>query len=139
MDHGGIVVPDRVEIVKEIYAAFGTGDINAVFARLTDDVDWSTEADSTTAPWFGPRKGKEAVGAFFEALGKTSEVTEFTPLAVAAGGDDVLAVVRIAYTVRATGKSTVTNQHHWWRFAGDQVSFYRGTEDTEQTAKLLEV
>jgi hypothetical protein len=48
-------------------------------------------------------------------------------------------VVRIGYTVRANGKSTVTNQHHWWRFAGDKVCFYRGTEDTEKTAKLLAV
>jgi hypothetical protein len=27
--------------------------------------------------------------------------------------------------------------HHWWRFRGDQISWYRGTEDTALTAELL--
>jgi len=39
--------------------------------------------------------------------------------------------------VPATGKSAVMHLHHWWRFDGDKVSFYRGTEDTALTACLL--
>lgn len=27
--------------------------------------------------------------------------------------------------------------HHWWHFDGDEVARYRGTEDTELTARLF--
>ena len=26
---------------------------------------------------------------------------------------------------------------HWWKFRGDKICFYRGTEDTAQTAAQL--
>jgi ketosteroid isomerase-like protein len=128
----------KIETVQKIYEAFGRGDADAFFACLTDDVDWATEAaDTTAAPWFGQFVGKERVGAWLEEIAKASEVAEFTPLTVAANDTDVLAVVRLAYTVRATGRSTVTHQHHWYRFRDGKVCFYRGSEDTARTAWLL--
>ena len=40
-------------------------------------------------------------------------------------------------TAPATGKSTAMDIHHWWRFRGDQICFYCGTEDTARTQDLL--
>ena len=48
-----------------------------------------------------------------------------------------MVVLRFGLTVRATGKSGAMNRHHWWRFRGDKIYFYRGTEDTTKTADLL--
>ena len=45
-----------------------------------------------------------------------------------------MATIRFAFTVRATGKTTSMDLHHWFRFADGKIVFYRGTEDTEQTA-----
>ena len=48
-----------------------------------------------------------------------------------------MVVTHWAATAPATGKSTAMDIHHWWRFRGDKICFYRGTEDTARTADLL--
>ena len=129
---------DNIQTVKNAYEAFGRGDVAAILDLVTDDVDWASEASGTDAPWWGVRKGKEQAGAFFEALGKTMEVEEFTPLAFATTDDgDVLTVVKYAARYRETGKLVSMNIHHWWRFTNGKISFYRGTEDTIATASAL--
>ena len=129
---------DNIETIKSVYAAFGRGDVAAILDVVTDDVDWGSETTASNAPWWGVHKGKEQVGSFFDALGKTVEVEEFTPLAFAATADgDVLTVVRYAARSRETGKVAKMNIHHWWRFTGGKVSYYRGTEDTATTVSAL--
>jgi hypothetical protein len=44
-----------------IYDADGRGDMDAILDRVSDDVDWAAEAASKTAPWHGPRAGKDGV------------------------------------------------------------------------------
>ena len=75
--------------------------------------------------------------AFFQALGETVDVTEFTPLAFTANDTDVMAVIRFGMSVKANGKSGTMDLHHWWRFQDGKVVLYRGTEDTALTADLL--
>ena len=36
--------------------------------------------------------------------------------------------------VNATGKSAAMHMQHWWRFADGKIVFFRGSEDTEQSA-----
>jgi hypothetical protein len=127
----------KIETVQGIYEAFGSGDVGAILDVLTDDVDFGSEPDSTIAPWHGRRRNKQEVAAFFQAIGENLEVTEFTPLAFASNDTDVMAVIRFGVKVPATGKSGSMHLHHWWRFDGDKVCFYRGTEDTALTAELL--
>ena len=129
----------NIQTVKTAYEAFGRGDVGAILDLCTDDVDWASEASGTDAPWWGGHKGKAQAGAFFEALGKTMEVEEFTPLAYSATDDgDVLTVVKYSARSRETGKSATMNIHHWWRFTDGKISFYRGSEDTVATASLLQ-
>jgi ketosteroid isomerase-like protein len=129
---------DNIETIKNVYAAFGRGDVAAILAVVTDDVDWASETTASNAPWWGVKKGKEQVGSFFDALGKTMEVDEFTPLAFAATDDgDVLTVVRYTAHSRETGKAATMEIHHWFRFTNGKISRYRGTEDTIATAGTL--
>jgi uncharacterized protein len=127
----------HISTVQAIYEAFGRGDIDAILERLTDDVDWASEAESDIAPWHGVRRGKNQVPSFFEALATSIDVTEFTPLTFASNETDVLVVVRFGFTVRENGNSGSMDIHHWWRFRDEQVCFYRGTEHTALTAALL--
>ena len=128
----------NLETIKTAYAAFQRGDIAAVLDLVADDVDWASEASGTGAPWFGPHKGKQGAGEFFDALGKTMEIEDFTPITYATTDDgDVLAVVRYAARSRETGKVAKMNLHHWWRFTNGKISFYRGTEDTALTVGAL--
>jgi ketosteroid isomerase-like protein len=128
----------NIETIKNVYAAFGRGDVGAILAVVTDDVTWGTETVAKDAPWWGIRKGKEQVGSFFEELGKTMEVEDFTPLTFAADDNgDVLTVVRYAARSRETGKAATMEIHHWFQFTNGKISRYRGTEDTIATAAAL--
>jgi ketosteroid isomerase-like protein len=127
----------NIKIIKDVYEAFGRGDVAAVLAAVADDVDWAAEAAGSGAPWYGVRHGKAEVVQFFEAYGATMEVQEWTPLAFAASDADVHTVVRLRSRSRATGKSVAMNLHHFFTLRDGKIAYYRGTEDTAQTEAAL--
>jgi uncharacterized protein len=129
---------DNVKTVQAVYEAFGRGDVAAILDAVTDDVDWASEASSTDAPWWGVRHGKAQVTDFFTQLAANEEVLEFTPLAMAGDGDDVLTVVRYRAKSTKTGKALDMEIHHHFHFADGKISRYRGSEDTLQTQRSLE-
>ena len=127
----------NIKTVVAAYEAFGRGDVAAILDAVTHDVDWAAEAAAPTAPWYGVRRGKDAVAQFFTDFGSAMEVQEFTPLTFAANETDVLTVVRCRTTSRRTGKSTAMDLHHLFRFRDGKIAYYRGTEDTAQVEVAL--
>ena len=138
IERGSVVGADEnIKTIQTVYEAFGRGYVGAVLDHVTDDVDWATETSSTVAPWYGVRRGKDGVGAFFAAFGSTMEVQEFSPLSFAANDTEVHTVVHCLATARTTGKSIDNDLHHFFRFHDGKISYYRGTEDTAQTEDAL--
>ena len=129
---------DNVKTVQSLYEAFGRGDVAAILDALTDDVDWASEASTTEIPWWGVHQGKDAAAEFFAQLAGAAEVLEFTPLAIVGEGDDVLTVVHYRAKSKTSGKAVDMEIHHHFRFRGDKVSRYRGSEDTLQTLRAFE-
>jgi ketosteroid isomerase-like protein len=127
----------KIKIIEQVYEAFGRGDVAAILDAVTDDVDWAAEAASDAAPWYGVRHGRDAVAEFFAAFGSTMEVEEFTPVSFAANDTDVHTVVRFRARSRRTGKTAAMYLHHFFTFRDGQIAYYRGTEDTAQTAAVL--
>lgn len=128
---------DNIKTIQSVYEAFGRGDVGTILDALTDDVDWASETSSTVAPWYGVKHGKDGVTSFFEAFGSTMEVDEFTPVTYAANEDAVFTVVRFRARPRRTGKAVDMNLHHYFRFRGAKIWYYRGTEDSAQTEASL--
>ena len=130
---------ENIETVKTLYDAFGRGDVAAILERLTDDVDWATDAAIPSAPWYGERHGKAEVPSFFEGIAKTGPVTEFTLVSIAGNDEgDVHSFVRYAFTVSATGKDVAMNLHHFWRFRDGKVCYVRASEDTALVQAALQ-
>src|SRR5579862_8376067 len=77
----------NIETVKGLYEAFGRGDVAAILDRVTDDVDWATDAAIPSAPWYGARHGKAEVPSFFAGIAQTGPVTQFELVSIA-GNDD---------------------------------------------------
>ena len=127
----------NLRVVEEIYDAVGRGDVTAILDRVTDDVDWSAEAASDAAPWYGPRTGKTGVASFFRDLAENIEITEFIPHGFAAGSDDVHLLVRFAFRSVTTRRQASMTMHHYWRVRDGKIEYFRGSEDTEQTARVL--
>ncbi|MBV9197451.1 MAG: nuclear transport factor 2 family protein [Solirubrobacterales bacterium] len=128
---------EHVGVVQALYEAFGRGDVAAIQERLADDVDWAVEAESTTAPWFGPRSGKDGAASFFAELGQNIEVSDFRPHSFATGENDVHCLVDWTFRSRSTDREATMTMHHYWRFRDGKIAYFRGSEDTEQTAKLF--
>lgn len=126
----------NLEVVGQIYEAFGRGDVATIMGLLTDDVDFGSVADHPVAPWHG-RRDKAQVPAFFEAIGTHLDVTEFTPLSFATNDTDVQVVIRFGVRVKSTNKAGTMLLNHWWRLRDGRVFYYRGSEDTALTAELL--
>ena len=124
----------KIEAVERLYEAYGRADVEAVLIEVADGVEWAAEAASTSVPWYGPHKGKAEVARFFEEIGSSIDVTEFTPLSFTSNETDVIVAVHWAYTVRSTGKHAAMTMQHWWRFDDGKIVAFRGSEDTEQSA-----
>ena len=124
----------NIATVERLYAAFGRSDIEGVLAEVADDVDWAAVAASRSVPWYGSFQGKSEVPRFFKEIGSNVDVTEFTVLGCTSNETDVIATIRWAYTVHSTGKKVAMLMQHWWRLADGRVVFFRGSEDSEQSA-----
>jgi ketosteroid isomerase-like protein len=120
----------NVETVQGIYAAFGSGDIPAILSKLADDVDWEYGQGKNDVPWLQARRGRAAVGGFFESLAG-ADFTKFAPKEFIDGGDTVVALIDVELTVKATGKRiTEEDEIHLWRFGpdGKVVRFRHGVD-----------
>ena len=137
MSQNAMSQQENLRIVRGIYDAVGRGDVPAILARVADDFDWSAEAESHAAPWYGPRVGKAGVASFFSDLADSIEITEFTPHSFAAGQDDVHLLVRWTFRSVTTGQQASMTMHHYWRIRDGKIEHFRGSEDTEQTARIL--
>jgi ketosteroid isomerase-like protein len=124
----------KIESVQRLYAAYGTGDVDGVLAELADDVDWAAEAAGDSVPWWGAFRGKAEVPRFFQAIASNVDVTEFDLVSFTSNATDVVATIHWTFTVEATGKTASMYMQHWWRFADGKIAFFRGSEDTAQSA-----
>lgn len=127
-------VARNVETVKAIYAAFGRGDVAAILAVTSPDVEWEIDAGSHGIPYLQPGRGHVAVTGFFGALGGTLEMLDFGVHAVMGDGEWVVGLVRVEARVRATGKTfREAYEPHVWRFdASGKVIAMRHGADTHR-------
>ena len=119
------------ETVRQMYDAFGRGDIPPILAALADDVEWEYGEVSTDVPWLQPRRGRAAVAGFFEALGAI-DFHSFQPKALLESGPIVVSLIDLDATVRATGRRVVElDEVHIWHFdAAGRVVRFRHRADT---------
>jgi hypothetical protein len=129
---------DNVRIVEQIYDAVGRGDVDAILARVADDVDWAAEVAGDAAPWHGPRSGKPGVASFFQDINASIEISEFTPHSHAASDGDVHFLVDWTFRPLANGRQTSMTMHHYWQLRDGKVVRFRGSEDSALTAQAFE-
>ena len=112
-----------VSKIKEIYSAFGRGDVAFILGSMTDDVSWEFEAPAEIS-WGGVRHGTAEAAGFFseiaaEHVDPVLKMTEFfeSENAVAAFG-------RYDATVRATGVRVSTPVAHYFQFRDGKIARY---------------
>jgi ketosteroid isomerase-like protein len=60
---------NNIDTVKQIYEAFGRGDIPAIIDKLDPNVKWDVEVSTPGVPWLQPRRGAANIPAFFREPG----------------------------------------------------------------------
>jgi hypothetical protein len=126
---------NSLQTTRNIYEAFGRGDVGAILAALSPSVQWEYGAGPSDVPWLQPRRGAEGAGAFFASL-DAIRIERFAPKRFLDGGDLVVVLVDIEFTVKATGKRVVEEDEvHLWHFdAQGRVARFRHRVDTLQHA-----
>ena len=126
-------VEENIQTVKDIYAAFSRGDINAILDRLADNVVW--DHNSTVrhdVPYYTTCRGRDAVRrTFFGPIAEATEVTRFEQHDFVGSGDVVVVRYSSDGVAKRTGRSFTHRGVHWWTFTPDgQVASYQGLDDT---------
>ena len=121
----------HVDTVKQIYAAFGRGDVAAIIEQLDDDVEWDVEVPTPGVPWLQPRRGKSNVPPFFESLAPLTFRT-FNPHTFFEDGNRVMALIHLEIDHKTTGRHySVPYEGHLWVFnAAGKVVKYQHITDT---------
>ena len=81
---------ENISTVQALYAAFGRGDMPALMAGMTEDIEWILPGPKEIIPFAGLHRGPEAVMQFFVALNETLEFEQFEPREFLAQGDKVV-------------------------------------------------
>jgi ketosteroid isomerase-like protein len=106
-----MTVESNVEFVKDLFAAFGRGDIFYVIdAHASDVVSESPVSHTSTLPWAGTRTGRRELVEYFETMAEHVRPEAFRDVVFTGSGDRVVVEGSNAGTVVATGERY---DHDW--------------------------
>lgn len=123
----------NIQVIQQLYAEFGQGQVQAILARVDPDVDW-TNAGPAAVPYARRRRGLGEVQAFFESIAANVDVQSFEPKEFFASGDRVVVLGRWAGLAKPTGKSFASDWTMAWTLKGGKVTSFRSYEDTHALA-----
>jgi ketosteroid isomerase-like protein len=131
----------NLQIVQDMYAAFGRGDIGFVLDQIDDRCEGFcvVSATRTGVPWhLANTTGKAGAVQYFEALASCVDHKVFEQRDFAAMGDHVYSTVRLVQYIRATGKTLEQPEAvHHFTFRNGKVIRCRVLEDTAATQAAL--
>jgi ketosteroid isomerase-like protein len=112
------------------YAAFATGNLEALRGMFTDDIVWDAIGPAGALPIFGEFQGRAQALAWFQAVGSAMDCEPFRDVKFIASGDTVVAFGMSKATFRATGKVVDTPFVHIARFRDGKMYWFECLEDT---------
>jgi len=105
-------VPDtegNIELIRDLYERYAAGDgPECLLERLADDVVWRSVAPPEHLPFAKPRRGREEVRAYFQALLEDWEMMSYKVNEVIGQRDRVVALADVCFCHRGTGRLVAT-------------------------------
>ncbi|SFU35852.1 nuclear transport factor 2 family protein [Pseudoduganella namucuonensis] len=117
------------EVVQQIYAAFGRGEIAAVMELVANEVDWEFVGLPSLA-YAGRRRNWEEVAEFFAEIPKADLIRVFEPREFFASGSHVAVLGWEESTAIETGRDFATEWMHLFTVEDGKVTRWRGFLDT---------
>jgi ketosteroid isomerase-like protein len=127
---------DNVRLLKNLYDAFGRGDIPSVLGAMSPGIKWhqaeSNPYQASGNAWVGP----DAVLSLFMKLGSEWDGFTVHPKSFHDAGDSVIVEGRYSGIYKPTGKSMDTQVCHVWDVKDGKITRFQQYVDT---AKLHDV
>ena len=120
---------DNVEVVKQAYQNFKTGDIESLLNLLSEDVTWRLP-EIENVPYSGTREGREAVAGFFSSLADTQETVQFEPREFVASNDKVVVLGAYTWRVKANGREFGGDWAHVFTVRDGKIQGFQEYMDT---------
>ena len=120
--------------VRAVFGHLSRGDWDPILAGLADDVHHVFPGDNALG---GERRSREAVGRWFDRLGRLFPVHEFTVHRVAPRGwpwDTWVAVEWSARLGPSTGEPYANDGAHWIHIRWGKVDAFHAYLDTERVS-----
>ena len=96
-------IENNVQLVKDFFAAIGSGDKQRVLALVTEDVEWIVPGEGW--PLAGTHRGHAGIADVLQKASKEVEMTYPKPPEFVAQGDRVFVIGVATGTIKATKKA----------------------------------
>ena len=101
-------IKENVRVVKDFFAAMGSGDKQALLALVAEDIEWIIPGEDW--PLAGTHRGHAGVAATLRKASEEVEMTYPKPPEFVAQGDRVLAIGVAVGKIKVTDKQF---EDHW--------------------------
>jgi hypothetical protein len=101
-------IEKNVQVVKDFFAAMGSGDKHALLALVAEDIEWTIPGEDW--PLAGTHRGHAGLAATLRKASEEVEMTYPKPPEFVAQGDRVLAIGLAVGKIKATDKPF---EDHW--------------------------
>ncbi len=125
---------DALSVVQNAYGCFGRGDIPAMLALMTPDIDWQFHGDRSV-PYTRRLKGPAAVAEWFGQVVAADDIQSFEPREFLAGPDHVTVIGHERTRAKPSGGVFDCDWVHIWQVKGGKITRFWGMLDTEAAAK----
>jgi ketosteroid isomerase-like protein len=120
-----------VEIISDIYGAFGRGDIPAVLGAMDSDIHWYEAEGNPYMPSGEPFVGPDSIlNNLFAKLGEDWDGFTVHPGTYHNAGDVVVAECRYTGKSKMTGKELDAQVCHIWTLKDGKVTRFQQYVDT---------
>ncbi len=126
----------NIQIVQQIYADFGKGNIEGILNSLTDDIIWS-DPGYPEVPYAKKRTGKNEVVSFFNELAAAVSYSKFAPEEFYADKDAVIVKGSFAGKANSTGKAFESEWVMIWKLRNGKIYSYLAFVDTAKMSSAL--
>ncbi|HUL72766.1 MAG TPA: nuclear transport factor 2 family protein [Vicinamibacterales bacterium] len=118
-----------MKLVQDLYAAFGRGDVPALLAAISPDVEWG-EPDNPFNPTAGTRRGHAGFLEWVSLGRQFEEILVLEPRQFLTGSDSVAVVGYMKCRAKATGRTYESEFVHLVTVIDGKIVRFREFFDT---------
>ncbi len=126
----------NVQVVQDLFAAFGQKDLPTLLTLLTDDVEWELLGPQEL-PFCGVRNGHDGVASFFQDHMSSLELTRFEIHEFLPSGDKVVVLGEEDGRALSTDKTFTNEWAMVFTLRDGKIAKWRSYENTAVMLEAL--